>query len=83
MRDKGIICLDEATSNMDPKTDKLLHDKLFEFSQGKTLLVITHRLENIDRFDRVIVMEKGEVVEQGHVSELRKLPDGFFNRLLK
>lgn len=44
---------------MDPKTDKLLHDKLFEFAEGKTLLVITHRLENIDKFDRVVVLDKG------------------------
>ncbi len=58
---------------MDPTTDRLLHDKLFEFSEGKTLLVITHRLENIDRFDRVVVLEKGEAVEIGHVRELRQL----------
>ena len=44
---------------MDPKTDAILHEKLFEFAQGKTLLVVTHRLENIERFDRVIVLEKG------------------------
>jgi ABC-type multidrug transport system fused ATPase/permease subunit len=67
---------------MDPTTDRLLHDKLFEFSEGKTLLVITHRLENIERFDRVVVLEKGEVVEVGHVTELRKIENGFFNRLI-
>jgi ABC-type multidrug transport system fused ATPase/permease subunit len=67
---------------MDPKTDRLLHEKLFEFAEGKTLLVVTHRLENIDKFDRVVVMEKGEIAEIGHVSELRKIKDGFFNRLL-
>ena len=83
LRQQRIICLDEATSNMDPKTDQLLHDKLFEFAEGKTLLVITHRLENIDKFDKVVVMEKGEIVEMGHVSQLRQKKDGFFNRLLK
>ena len=57
MKDKDIICLDEATSNMDPKSDKLLHDKLFTFAEGKTLIVITHRLENIDKFDRIVVLE--------------------------
>ncbi len=44
---------------MDPKTDQLLHEKLFEFAEGKTLLVITHRLENIHKFDRVVVMDAG------------------------
>lgn len=57
MKDKDIICLDEVSSNLDPKTDQILHDKLFMYSQGKTLLVITHRIENIDKFDRVIVMD--------------------------
>jgi ABC-type bacteriocin/lantibiotic exporter with double-glycine peptidase domain len=52
-----IVCLDEATSNMDPISDQLVHDKLFEFCQSKTLLVITHRLENIDKFDTIIVMD--------------------------
>lgn len=42
-----IICLDEASSNMDPETDKLLHESLFKYAQDKALLVITHRLENI------------------------------------
>ena len=48
---------------MDPKTDSILHKKLFEFAEGKTLIVVTHRLENIDKFDRVIILEKGEIVE--------------------
>ena len=37
----------------DPKTDQILHKKLFEFSDKKTLIVITHRLDNIDKFDKV------------------------------
>ena len=82
MREKNIVCLDEATPNMDPKTDKLLHEKLFECTVDKTLIVITHRLENIDKFDRIVVLEKGEIVELGHVTELRKIKDGFFNKLL-
>jgi ABC-type multidrug transport system fused ATPase/permease subunit len=44
---------------------------------------VTHRLENIDKFDRVVVLENGKVAEIGHVSELRKIDNGFFNRLLK
>ena len=52
-----IVCLDEATSNMDPETDKKLNDKLFEYTKDKALLVITHRLENIQEYDRIYVME--------------------------
>ena len=63
MRETDIICLDEASSNMDPKTDALLHEQIFKFAKDKTLIVITHRLESIELFDRVIVMEKGCIVE--------------------
>ena len=67
LRDTDIICLDEASSNMDPKTDALLHEQIFNFAKDKTLIVITHRLESIDLFDRVVVMEKGSIVECGPV----------------
>ncbi|KAL4449622.1 hypothetical protein ABPG74_007445 [Tetrahymena malaccensis] len=83
LRNNSILCLDEATSNMDPKTDKILHEELFKFSENKTLIVITHRLENIEMFDRVFVMDKGEIVEQGHASELKKIQNGYFNKLLE
>ncbi|KAL4480900.1 hypothetical protein ABPG73_020921 [Tetrahymena malaccensis] len=58
LRESEIVCLDEATSNMDPKTDAKLNKQIFSFCQDKTLLVITHRLENIELFDRVIVLDK-------------------------
>ncbi|EAR86953.2 ABC transporter C family protein (macronuclear) [Tetrahymena thermophila SB210] len=82
LQDTDIVCLDEATSNMDPKSDQELHKALFSFCQNKTLLVITHRLENIHEFDRVVVMEKGSIIECGHVSELKSNPNSFFNFLL-
>lgn len=68
---------------MDPKTDAELHEQIFKYAHNKTLIVITHRLENIELFDRVVVLDKGNIVECGHVSELRKIEGGFFNRLLK
>ncbi|EAR98273.2 ABC transporter C family protein (macronuclear) [Tetrahymena thermophila SB210] len=82
LRDSEIICLDEATSNMDPSTDKLIHTKLFEISQEKTLLVITHRLENIQKYDRIIVLNQGKIVESGNYGDLIKIKGGFFNKLL-
>ncbi|KAL4497202.1 hypothetical protein ABPG72_019522 [Tetrahymena utriculariae] len=82
LQDTDIVCLDEATSNMDPKSDQELHKALFSFCQKKTLLVITHRLESIHEFDRVAVMEKGSIIECGHVSELKSNPNSFFNFLL-
>lgn len=45
--------------------------------------MITHRLENIELFDRVVVLEKGCIVECGNVKELRESKGGFFNKLIK
>ncbi|CAD8049904.1 unnamed protein product [Paramecium sonneborni] len=83
LQNKDIVCLDEATSNMDPKTDEELHKTLFNYVQGgnKTLLVITHRLENIQQYDRIAVLEKGEIVELGTYEELIQL-NGWFVRLV-
>ena len=78
---------------MDPKTgiyiqiyiyvhllDELLHESLFQYSEGKTLIVITHRLERIHMYDKVIVMENGEIIEEGNYEELSQAPDGFFSQ---
>ncbi|KAL4463783.1 hypothetical protein ABPG72_012401 [Tetrahymena utriculariae] len=83
LREADIVCLDEATSNMDPKTDAELHKQIFKFTENKTLLVITHRLENIEQYDRVAVLDQGRIVECGHVNDLRKKEGGFFNKLVK
>lgn len=51
---------------MDPQTDEMIHKKLFELCEGKPLLVITHRLENIDKFDKIVVLDSGLIVECGN-----------------
>ncbi len=66
---------------MDPAADQAIHDALFNYFNDKTVLVITHRLENIKRFDRIVVMEKGEIIEIGNYNELINNKDGFFNKL--
>ncbi|EAS07787.3 ABC transporter family protein (macronuclear) [Tetrahymena thermophila SB210] len=81
INNRELICLDEATSNMDPQTNSLISDKIFELSQGKTLLVITHRLENIEKYDRIIVMDNGQIVESGNYQQLLSIEGGFFNKL--
>ncbi len=66
---------------MDPATDHAIHEALFNYCEDRTLLVITHRLENIKRYDRIVVMEKGEIVELGNYIELVNNKDGFFKKL--
>eukprot|EP01016_Furgasonia_blochmanni_P049536 TRINITY_DN7529_c0_g4_i2.p1 TRINITY_DN7529_c0_g4~~TRINITY_DN7529_c0_g4_i2.p1 ORF type:complete len:191 (-),score=64.90 TRINITY_DN7529_c0_g4_i2:61-633(-) len=80
LRDSSIICLDEATSNMDPQTDEELHDALFDFASDKTMIVITHRLEKIHMYDKVAVLDRGEVVEFGNYRELSQKENGFFSK---
>lgn len=50
---------------MDSDTDKFLFESLFEYTKDKLLLVITHRLENIDKYDYIYVMDDGNIVEKG------------------
>ena len=67
IRNTEVVCLDEATSNMDPVTDTFLQEKLFEFVADRTLIVITHRLENLHKYDRIVVLEAGCIVEEGTI----------------
>eukprot|EP01017_Pseudomicrothorax_dubius_P049970 TRINITY_DN9376_c0_g1_i2.p1 TRINITY_DN9376_c0_g1~~TRINITY_DN9376_c0_g1_i2.p1 ORF type:complete len:202 (+),score=40.97 TRINITY_DN9376_c0_g1_i2:60-608(+) len=81
LHQKDIVCLDEANSNLDPHTDDKLMQSLFELCKTKTLLMISHRLENLTYFDRIFVLENGEIVEEGDFSTLSGNPSSLFNRL--
>ena len=65
LRDAPILLLDEATSALDAKSEALVQDALNRLAAGRTTLVIAHRLSTIRNADNIIVMERGQVVEQG------------------
>ena len=65
-----ILILDEATSALDTESERLVQDALQRLMQGRTTLVIAHRLSTIEHADRVVVMERGRIVEQGTHAEL-------------
>lgn len=65
-----ILILDEATSALDTESERLVQDALQRLMQGRTTLVIAHRLSTIEHADRVIVMERGSIVEQGTHAQL-------------
>ncbi|CAD8135298.1 unnamed protein product [Paramecium octaurelia] len=69
---RDIILMDEATSNMDIETNNKIMKKLFNFVQDKTLLLISHRLENLQQFDKVYVMGEGQIQASGTYEELLK-----------
>ncbi len=70
LRDAPILLLDEATSALDAQSEALVQDALARLSQGRTTLVIAHRLATIRGADKIVVMDRGQVVDQGRHDEL-------------
>jgi len=79
-RDAPILLLDEATSALDNESERLVQDALQRLMQGRTTLIVAHRLSTIQHADRIVVMDHGQVAEQGSHAELMAL-DGLYSRL--
>ena len=79
--DSSIMILDESTSNLDITTEQQIINNLLTIT-NKTIIFIAHRLSIAKHADRIIVLEKGKIKEQGTHSELIK-KDGIYRRLLK
>lgn len=83
LKDAPIVLLDEATASLDVENETYVQDALSELLQGKTVLVIAHRMRTVDNADKIVVLEGGCVVEQGSPAELREKPDGRYRRMLE
>ncbi|MFH4967410.1 ABC transporter ATP-binding protein [Gaetbulibacter sp. M240] len=77
----SILILDEATSSVDSYSEQLIQNATDKITKGRTSIVIAHRLATIKKADKIIVMDAGEIVEQGTHQELLKNENGFYRNL--
>ena len=82
LRDNPILILDEATSALDSESEKAIQKALEELQKGRTSIVIAHRLSTIEKADKILVIDGGEIVEQGNHHELIS-QNGIYSKLYK
>ncbi|PHR96316.1 MAG: antibiotic ABC transporter ATP-binding protein [Leeuwenhoekiella sp.] len=77
----SILVLDEATSSVDSNSEQLIQKAINKITKGRTSIVIAHRLATIKKADKIIVMEKGQIVEMGNHKSLLEKEDGYYRKL--
>ncbi|MBQ1315632.1 MAG: ATP-binding cassette domain-containing protein, partial [Erysipelotrichaceae bacterium] len=78
--DPAILVMDEATANIDTETEQLIQDALKTMMEGRTTIMVAHRLSTIQHADKIIVIHKGKIRESGTHQELLK-KDGIYKKL--
>ena len=72
IRNPSVLVMDEATAFLDPSTEATLQRDLDKLLHGRTAIVIAHRLATVEASDRILVLRKGHLIEQGTHSQLRQ-----------
>ena len=82
LKDAPILILDEMTSNVDPVNESLIQDAITELAKNRTVLVVAHHLKTIQKADKILVFQKGNLLEKGKHGELLDI-DGYYTKLWK
>jgi len=78
-KDPAYIFFDEATNSLDAKNEKVIMDNLEQFFNGRTVVIVAHRLSTVKKADQIVVLEKGKIVEIGNHKELVAGKGAYFN----
>lgn len=81
LKNPSILILDEATSSLDSESEKLVQEALETLMEGRTSIIIAHRLSTIRNADQILVLDKGEITEQGTHKELIEIENGIYRNL--
>uniref|UniRef100_A0A914H121 Uncharacterized protein n=1 Tax=Globodera rostochiensis TaxID=31243 RepID=A0A914H121_GLORO len=83
VRQPKVLLLDEATSALDAQNEQLIRESLASCTKGRTVLMIAHRLSTVKRADRILVMDRGQIVQKGNHKELMTQEDGLYYSMVQ
>jgi len=83
LKDPGLVILDEASSRLDPVTEQLIENAIGVLLEGRTSIIIAHRLGTIHRTNEIMILDKGHIIEHGNRIQLASDPNSRFYHLLQ
>jgi ATP-binding cassette subfamily B protein len=83
LKDPGLVILDEASSRLDPLTERLIEQAITRLLRGRTAIIVAHRLATVQRADQILVLGDGQVLESGDRVALAAQPDSRFSQLMR
>ena len=81
LKSPKILILDEATSSLDSASEKMVQEAMETLMEGRTSLVIAHRLSTVKKADKILVLDQGKLVEEGTHENLKQLENGLYKKL--